>query len=167
LESDTDQKKISEFFHIRVIVKHTKLDTLFDNGSQVNLISETIVKKLGLKTTPHKNPYPLGCVSEDAKLQVMKQCKIIFAITAKFFVKVELYVVPLDICDIVLGRPYILDRKDIFHSEENKYHIFKDEVEFIVKFHHIKTNVSSMIIWKMKRLVSASKYFFLMIMKHK
>jgi hypothetical protein len=53
-------------------VKHTKVDTLFDNGSQVNLISEAIVKKLGLNTTPHVKPYPLGWVCEDAKLQVMK-----------------------------------------------------------------------------------------------
>ena len=30
-------------------MKHTKVDTLFDPGYQVNLISEKIVKKLGLK----------------------------------------------------------------------------------------------------------------------
>jgi hypothetical protein len=117
LESVTDQKKRSKFFHVRVIVKHTKVDTLFDNGSQVNLISEAIVKKLGLKMTPHKNPYPLGWVCEDAKLQVMSQCKIEFAIIAKFFDEVELDVVPLDICDIFLGSPYPFDRKTIFYHE--------------------------------------------------
>jgi len=47
---------------------------------------------LGLNTTPHKNPYPLGWVCEDAKLQVMKQSK--FEITTKFFDEVELDVVP-------------------------------------------------------------------------
>jgi hypothetical protein len=76
LESDTNQKKRSEFFHVRIIVKHTKVDTLSHSGSQVNLISEAIVKKLGLNMTPHKNPYPLGWVCEDAKLQVNKQRKI-------------------------------------------------------------------------------------------
>jgi hypothetical protein len=68
LESFIDQKEISEIFHAKVIVKHTKINTLFDNGSQVNLISQEIVKNLGLKMTPHKNPYPLGWVCEDAKL---------------------------------------------------------------------------------------------------
>jgi hypothetical protein len=38
LESFLDQKKRSELFHLRVIVKHKKIDMLFDNGS-VNLIS--------------------------------------------------------------------------------------------------------------------------------
>jgi hypothetical protein len=100
LESDIDQKKRSELFHVRVIVKHIKVDTLFDSGSQFNLISKEIFKKLGLNTTPHKNPYPLGWVCENAKFQVIKQCKIIFAITTKFFDEVKLYVVPLDICGI-------------------------------------------------------------------
>jgi hypothetical protein len=68
LESDTNQKKRSEIFHVRVIVKHTKVDTLFESGSQVNIISEEIVKKLGLNTTPHKNTYPLGWMCDDAKL---------------------------------------------------------------------------------------------------
>ena len=34
------EKKRSELFHIRVISKHTKFDTLFNSGSQANLISE-------------------------------------------------------------------------------------------------------------------------------
>ena len=142
MESDIDQKKRSEIFHVRVIVKHTKIDTLFDSVSQVNLISEAIVKKLGLKMTPHKKPYPLGWVCEDAKLQVTKQCKIGFAITSKSFDEVELDVVPLDICDIVLGSPYLFDRKAIFYHEENKYHLFKDGIEYIVRSHRIKTNIS-------------------------
>jgi len=88
-----------------------------------------------------------------------------FAITTKFFDKVKLDVVSLDICDIVLGSPYIFDRKDVFYKEENKYHLLKDEVEYIVRSHRIKTNVSLVSVGKMKRLVSTSKYFVLMIVK--
>ena len=52
--------KRNELFHIRVIAKHTKIDTLIDGGSQANLILEEVVKQLGLETKPHKKPYPLG-----------------------------------------------------------------------------------------------------------
>jgi hypothetical protein len=38
------EKEIIELFHIRVISKHTKIDTLFDIGSQANLIYENNVK---------------------------------------------------------------------------------------------------------------------------
>jgi hypothetical protein len=72
LESVIDQKKRSEFFHVKYIVKHTKVDTLFDNGSQANLISEAIVKNLYLNMTTHKNPYPLGWMYEYANLQMVK-----------------------------------------------------------------------------------------------
>jgi hypothetical protein len=122
---------------------------------------------MGLKTTHHKKPYRLGWVCENAKLQVTKQCKIIFAITSKFFDEVELDVVPLEIFYIILGFPYLFDEKGIFYCEYNKYHLFKDGIEFIVRAHHIKTNVSLVRTGKMKRLVNASKYFVLMIVKQK
>ena len=64
------ERKMHEFFHIRVVSKNQKIDTLFDSGSQVNLISEAIVKKLGLTTTPHKKPYPLRWLNDKAQLQV-------------------------------------------------------------------------------------------------
>ena len=50
----------SKLFHIRVIMKHTKIDTLLDSGSQANLILEEVVKKLGLKTKMHHKPYSLN-----------------------------------------------------------------------------------------------------------
>jgi len=66
------ERKIYELFHIRVVSKNKKIDTLFDSGSQVNVIFEVIVKKLGLATTPHKKPYPLGWLNDKAQLQVTR-----------------------------------------------------------------------------------------------
>ena len=37
-EPIVDERNMSELFHIRVISKHTKIDTFFDSGSQANLI---------------------------------------------------------------------------------------------------------------------------------
>ena len=65
-----DERKKTELFHIRVIFKHTKIDTLIYSGSQVNLISEQVVRNLGLEMKPHPKPYPLGWVCIDAKLHV-------------------------------------------------------------------------------------------------
>jgi hypothetical protein len=99
----TQQEKTRiELFHIRVVSKHTKIDTLFDSRSQENLISEETVKKLKLETSPHPKPYPLGWICDNAKLQVTRKCKLRFAITANFVDEVELDVIPLDICGIVL-----------------------------------------------------------------
>jgi hypothetical protein len=164
----TQQEKTRiELFHIRVISKHTKIDTLFDSGSQANLISEETVKKLKLETSPHPKPYPLGWICDNAKLQVTRKCKLRFAITANFVDEVELDVIPLDICGIVLGSPYLYDRKAIFYRQENKYHLFKDEVEYVVRAHTKKMNLSVINAGQMKRLVNASKNFVLLMIKPK
>jgi hypothetical protein len=63
-ESHDDERNRNELFHIRVVSKHTKIDTLFDQGSQVNLISEALVKNMGLEMKPHLKPYPLGWVCD-------------------------------------------------------------------------------------------------------
>ena len=59
-ESLVGEQNRIELFHIRVIMKHTKVETLFDLVSQANLISKSLVKKLGLETKPHPKPYPLS-----------------------------------------------------------------------------------------------------------
>ena len=74
---------------------------MFDSGSQENLISEDILKKLNLETIPHPKPYPLGWVCDNAKLQVTRKCILKFSITANFINEVELDVIPLEICEIV------------------------------------------------------------------
>lgn len=141
VQAPNEEERI-ELFHVRVISKHTKIDTLFDSGSQANLISEDLVKQLKLETVPHPKPYPLGWICKDANLQVSRKCTLRFAITAHFIDTVELDVVPFDIAGIVLGSPYLFDRKAIFHRHENKYHLFKDGKEFIVRAHRKKTNIA-------------------------
>ena len=167
LNETQHEKERIEIFHIRVISKHTKIDTLFDTGSQENLISKDTVKKLNLETIPHPKPYPLGWICDNAKLQVTRRCKLRFAITTNFIDEVELDVIPLDICGIVLGSPYLYDRRAIFHHHENKYHLFKNGVEYIVRAHSKKMNLSLVNAGQMKRLVNASKNFVLLMIKPK
>ena len=160
-------KERDALFHIRIIDKHTKIDTLFDSVSQVYLIFEQVVKKLGLEIKTHPKPYPLGWVVENSQLQVTQQCNLKFAITSKFIDEVVLDVIPLDICGIVLGSPYLYDRKDIFFREENKYHLKKDGVEYIVRSHKVKTSLSLVNTGQIKRLINSSKSLVLLMVKEK
>jgi hypothetical protein len=69
---------------------------------------------MGLETKPLPKPYPLGWVCNKTKLNVTKQCRIIFSIASKLIDEVDSDVVPLDMCGIVLGSPYLYDRKVVF-----------------------------------------------------
>ena len=111
-----------ELFHVRVISSHTKIDAFFNSGSQENLISKDLVKKLNLETVPHHKPYPLGWIVKNSNLQVTRKCIFRFSITANFVDEVEFDVVPLDIYGIILGSTYLYDRKAVFYRHENKYH---------------------------------------------
>ena len=73
---------------------------------------------------------------------VTRKCIFRFAITANFVDEVKLDVVPLDIFNIILGIPYFYDRKVVFYLHDNKYHFIKDGVEYIVRSHCKKLNIS-------------------------
>jgi len=139
-DNEENERKRHELFHIRVISNHQKIYTLFGSGSQVNLIYEAIVKKFRLLTTPHKKPYKLGWLCDKGKLQVTRQCKLNFSFQRAFLDEVELYIVPLDICGIVLGSPFLYDIKAIFCRAKNKYLLVKDGIEYIVRAHKLKNN---------------------------
>jgi hypothetical protein len=109
-----------------------------------------------LETRPHPRSYPLGWFCDNSQLQVTTKCKLQFAITSSFIDEVELDVVSLDICGMVLGSPYLYDRKAIFYREQNKYHLFKDGIEFIVRAHQMKTNLTIVTTWHVKMLVNSS-----------
>ena len=98
-------------------------------------------------------------------MQVTKQCRLRFSIIANLVDEVDLDVVPLDICGVVLGSPYLYDRNAIFHRKDNTCHLFKDRIEYIVKSHKMKTNLTLVNIGKMKRLINSSKRFVLMVVK--
>ena len=63
---------------------------------------------------------------------------------------------PLEIFGIVLGIPYLYDRKALFHHHEDKYHLFKDGIDYIIRAHKNKTNLSLVHASEMKRIVNAS-----------
>ena len=79
-----------------------------------------------------------GHVNE--QVHVTKQCRLIFSITFGFVDEVDVDVVPLDICGIVLGSPYLYDRKAIFYREDNRYHLTKYRVEYIVHANHMQNH---------------------------
>jgi hypothetical protein len=74
-------------FHIKIRLKKTNIDALFDSGSQDNLIAMALVSKIGFEVHNHPIPYPLGWVNKDAKIKVANQCKIKFVVSLVLYLK--------------------------------------------------------------------------------
>jgi hypothetical protein len=81
--------------------------------------------------------------------------------------EVDLDVVPLDICGIVLGSPYLYDRKVVFFHHENKYHLTKGGVEYIVRAHNMRVNTTLVSMEQIKRCITTNKRYVLMVVKEK
>jgi hypothetical protein len=81
--------------------------------------------------------------------------------------EVDLDVVPLDICGIVLGSPYLYYIKVVFFHHENKHHLNKGGVEYTVRSHNMWVNTTLVSARKMKRLITTNKIYVLMVIKEK
>lgn len=88
-------------------------------------------------------------------------------ITSKLVDEVDLDVVPFDICGVVLGSTYLYDKKAVFFRDENKYHITKDEVEYIVRSHRAKITARLVSAVHIKILINSNKGCMLMVVIEK
>jgi hypothetical protein len=96
-------------------VKGTPLHFIVDSGSQKNLISSEVVKQLGLSTTPHPQPYNIGWLRQGQDLRVSQQCRLSYDIQP-FKDEVLCDVSPLDVCDVLLGQPYMWKSHVVYES---------------------------------------------------
>jgi hypothetical protein len=59
-EEPKDPEEAERLFHSKMWEKGSPLQFIVDSGSQKNLISIEVVKRLGLSTTAHPQPYTIG-----------------------------------------------------------------------------------------------------------
>jgi hypothetical protein len=94
-------------------VKGTPLHFIIDSGSQNNLISKKVIKRLNFSTTPQLQPYNIGWLSHGLDIYVSQQCFLPYNIKP-FEDEVLCDVSPLEICDVLLGQPYLLKHRVVY-----------------------------------------------------
>eukprot|EP00253_Pinus_taeda_P031701 PITA_31701 len=93
-------------------IKGSPLQFIVDSGSQKNLISEEVVKRLGLPTTTHPQPYKIRWLPQGRDHHVSQQCRLPYNIKP-FTDEVVCDIAPLEVCDVLLGKPYLWKRHAI------------------------------------------------------
>ncbi|MGG6712857.1 UNVERIFIED_CONTAM: retroviral-like aspartic protease, partial [Salmonella enterica subsp. enterica serovar Weltevreden] len=87
---------------------------IVDNGSSENLVSQKLVDYLRLPTEPHDKPYSLGWVRKGSQVRVAMTCKVPISIGKHYKEEVLCDVLDMDVCHILLGRPWQYDN-DVTH----------------------------------------------------
>jgi hypothetical protein len=110
-----DPEEGERLFHSHMWVKGTPLHFVVDSGSQKNLISAEVVKQLALPTMPHPQPYNFRWLHQGSDLRVGQQCRLSYGIKP-FKDEVLCDVAPLEVCDVLLGQPYLWKCHVVYES---------------------------------------------------
>lgn len=78
---------------------------IIDSGSTDNLVSTKVVEKLKLKTKKQPTPYKVSWLQKGYQLIVNEQCEVEMQL-GKYRDKILCDVMHMDVCHILLGRPW-------------------------------------------------------------
>jgi hypothetical protein len=98
---------------------------IIDSGSTDNLVSTEMVEKLELETTAHPNPYKVSWLQKGHQVMVSRQCNVEFKIGG-YKDEILCDVIPMDVCHVLLGRPWKYDRNVIHDGRKNTYTLEKN-----------------------------------------
>ena len=106
-------------FHTRGMIKDKLCRIIVDNGSCNNIASRELVERLGLKQRRHPSPYKMQWLNDCGALRVTNIVTIPFSI-GWYNDHVECDVVPMEACQLLLGRPWLYDRDAQICGRANK-----------------------------------------------
>ncbi|PKI36113.1 hypothetical protein CRG98_043495 [Punica granatum] len=116
-------------FHTQC-TSHRKICTvIIDSGSCENVVSTTMVEKLQLAVEKHPEPYKLSWLKKGNDVHVDKRCLVQFSIGRHYKDEVLCNMVPMDACHLLLGGPWLYDRRVIYDGFKNTYSFVKDGVK--------------------------------------
>ena len=101
-------------------MKERRCRVINDNESYNNLASLELVEKLGLMTRPHPHPYYIQWVNSYDRIKVTEIAHIEFSI-GFYKGSLDFDIVPLQVCQLLLGKPWISENNVVHNTIANKY----------------------------------------------
>jgi len=125
LKSDKEEQR-ENIFHSRCTVQGKVCSLNIDGGSCANVASSSMVEKLDLQATAHPYCYTIQWLNQGKGLQVSSRCLIPLSIGKNYQDELWCDVIPMDACHILLGMPWLFDRKVKHDGHLNTYTFSKD-----------------------------------------
>ena len=137
-QEDTKSSTQPPFTH-NCQIKNSLALLIMDNGSQKNLVSQALVNRLNLVTTPHPHPYYLGWVQKDGPHILLSERFLVTFSIGQFKDTILYDVSPLDCSYLLLGIPYQSQINSIYMAKYNQYKFSNDSRTYIVTTAKLET----------------------------
>jgi hypothetical protein len=161
-----EPEKGERLFCSQMWVKGSPIHFIFNKGSQKNLISAEIVKRLNLSTTPHPQPYTIGWLHQGRDLCVNQQLRMSYGIKP-FKEEVLCDIPPLEVCDVILGKPYLWKCHVVYDSRPRSFIITLGIKLFRIPEVAPPTAISLIFAKQCSKVISQTKKFvFFVIHSH-
>lgn len=119
LLSSKEEGQRKNLFRTHCSIQNKVCNVIVDNGSSENLVSQKLVDYLKLPTTRHEKPYGLGWVKRGSQVRVSMTCKVLISIGKHYKEEITCDVLDMDVCHILLGRPWQYDNDITYRGRDN------------------------------------------------
>ncbi|XP_020887735.1 uncharacterized protein LOC110230088 [Arabidopsis lyrata subsp. lyrata] len=119
LLSSKEEGQRKNLFRTHCTVRDKVCNLIVDNGCTENLVSQKLVDHFKLPTEPHEKPYALGWVTKGTQARVALTCKVPISIGKHYKEEVLCDVLDIDVCHILLGRPWQYDNDVTYRGRDN------------------------------------------------
>jgi hypothetical protein len=134
-------------------LKGALLHFIVDRSSQKNLISTKFTKKLDLPMKPHLYPYTIGWLHQGRDVHVNQQCFLPYNINP-FKDEVLCYISPLEVCDVLLGQPYLWKCHVVYESRPRSVVITLGRQLYMILKVAPPTTISLIFVKKCSKVIS-------------
>jgi hypothetical protein len=125
VENPTQRNKL---FWTDCKTKDRVCKVIVDSGSIDNLISIEMVENLEQETVKHPSPYKVLWLQKGHQVNVTKQCLVEFKIGG-YKDEILCDVIPMDVCHLLLSRPWQYDKNVIHDGRTHMLLLIKDKEE--------------------------------------
>jgi hypothetical protein len=122
VQPNVDSQCCNLFQTKELVCPNNACKVIIDGGSCRNLRSKELCAKLGLKYLPHPNPYYIQWLSDNGEMKVNHMVRVKFEI-GPYKDSIDFDVVPMTVCHLLLGRPWLFDRHLQHNGRSYTYHL--------------------------------------------
>ena len=130
-KEQVDPAQMKYLFRTMCKVQGKCYKMVIDSGSTNNLVSIEMVEKLSLKKIKHLVRYKVSWLHKGHQILVSEQCEIDLQV-GTYEDKMICDVMPMDVCHVLLGRPWKFDKKVVHDCRRNYYSFDKDGMRHVL-----------------------------------